>query len=205
MRSQESHEHPRWEVNIPIPFAMSVAPVTKEQYRNFDNEHASGRRDAVHQEGSEGADVLVTWYEAVSFCRWLSAKAEWAQGARLPLGEEWEFANRSVKNADRVLCDTESNKRSCGLLHGPETVWEWCGDPWQRNVVRGAHVEIAFREGWIIGDSLAGRVTRGWDGRTGEISPPAPSAPWTAHGFRVVLPKTPRIVKLTNDGHRHDG
>ncbi len=92
----QSNEHPRHEVTIARPFRCSVVPVTRTQYAAFDPEHPRGVWGAVPgKEFDHHPVVRVTWYEAISFCRWLSLIFPWARGARLPTEEEWEHACRA--------------------------------------------------------------------------------------------------------------
>ena len=63
---------------------------------------------------AEGGEPLtgVSWYAAVSFCRWL--------GARLPPGfDGWE-----------IRLPREDEWESCFLTAAGSVLWEWCDDPY---------------------------------------------------------------------------
>jgi len=79
-------ECPRHRVTVLKPFRLTAVPLTNAQYRAFDP--GRGRDEDLHPVTG------VTWFAAVSFCRWLARSFEWARGARLPTEEEWEFACR---------------------------------------------------------------------------------------------------------------
>ncbi len=70
----EKNEHPRHEVTIARPFRCGVVPVTQSQYAAFDPEHPIETWEGEPREELDHHPVGgVTWYEAVSFCRWLSS------------------------------------------------------------------------------------------------------------------------------------
>src|SRR6185295_2030859 len=89
-----NNEKPRHRVTIARSFAMSAVTVTNAQFQAFDPS-----REPIAWEGVPSVllhpVVDVTWYEAVTFCRWLASCFPWARGARLPLEEEWEHACRA--------------------------------------------------------------------------------------------------------------
>jgi formylglycine-generating enzyme required for sulfatase activity len=83
----DPNEHPRHEVAIERPFCCAAGPVTQRQYAAFDDQRKPSQ--------PHHPVVGVTWYEAVSFCRWLSGAFPWARGARLPTEPEWEYLCRA--------------------------------------------------------------------------------------------------------------
>lgn len=92
----------------PMPtFWMAAYPVTNRQFQAF-AEMEDGYRVADWWEGLERRPVpppprwsyanhpreRVNWYEAVAFCRWLTAKLGYV--VRLPTEQEWERAARGL-------------------------------------------------------------------------------------------------------------
>ncbi|MCE7914182.1 MAG: DUF4062 domain-containing protein [Nitrosomonas sp. PRO4] len=84
-------------------FRIALYPVTWIQYRAFINAEDGYRNEAWWQDlgKQSGPDRLlwsfanypvieVSWYDAVAFCRWLSAKSKLA--IRLPTEWEWQWA-----------------------------------------------------------------------------------------------------------------
>ncbi len=105
----DSDEHPQHQVTVKQPFRMAAVPVTGEQYAAFDPDHRSFHHDKVPDDHLPFHPVeSVTWYQAVSFCRWLAASFPWAKGVRLPTEEEWEYACRASTTTRYWSGDKES-------------------------------------------------------------------------------------------------
>ncbi len=147
-------EMPRHQVTIAQAFSLAAVPVTNAQFYEFDPSWEPFEGEGVpSEELLLHPAVNVTWYEAISFCRWLAGWFPWAQGARLPLEEEWEHAGRAgsetrywsgeeEKDLARVawydlerrshrVGEKEANPWGLYDIHG--NVWEWTLSPWTGN------------------------------------------------------------------------
>jgi formylglycine-generating enzyme required for sulfatase activity len=82
-------EAPRSELTVPA-FAIARTPITVAQWRLFAAQ--SGRHGAAALQPADHPIDGVSWEDASSFCRWLSARAGYA--VRLPTETEWERAAR---------------------------------------------------------------------------------------------------------------
>ena len=142
------------------PFSMANYPVTNQQFQVF-LKSADGYRNKEwwkdleqHREAArprwQEANCpreTVSWYEAVAFCRWLSAKTE--TGLRLPTEWEWQQAATGGdptreypwgKEWDGSRCNSDESRPSRttavglypaggtrqGVLDMAGNVWEWC-------------------------------------------------------------------------------
>jgi len=149
MGSPEHEEHrdhdegPRHRVKITRPFQMAAVPVTNAQYAAFDPGKEPYRFARVPEdELPHHPRVAVTWYEAVSFCRWLASCFEWARGCRLPTEAEWEYACRAGTETRYWSGDEESDLARVGWYDassGGRThrVGEKVANPWGLYDVHG--------------------------------------------------------------------
>lgn len=151
-------EKPAQRVFVP-EFQIARVPVTNAQYALFVADQnvkpPSGWPGGQPPKGKENHPVVeVSWYDAQTYCQWLSKKlgravrlpteAEWEKAARgdrdrreYPWGEAWkEFRCNS---SELGLGDTSSvalfrsGASPYGCLDMVGNVWEWCGTTWRES------------------------------------------------------------------------
>lgn len=166
-------EKPVHEVRIGQDFQMGRTEVTVRQFRAFTE--ATGYKTDAEQRGwantcpqpglhpnERGLDwrrpgfersddqpaVVISWNDAMAFCRWLSAQT--GRNVRLPTEAEWEYAARADGQEDSPsrLDETawyEGNASNGGHPVGTKrpnpwglydmqgNAWEWCLDVWRPN------------------------------------------------------------------------
>ena len=156
-----SDEGPQHRV-ITEPFWLGAVPVTNAQYAAFDPGQADEEHLASHPR------IGVTWYEAVSFCRWLGTLPGFVgTHPRLPVEEEWEVACRAgtstrfwrgndVADLSAVgWFDKNSDIRThrvggkpandFGLYDVHGNVLEWTASPWDGKRYQGRSIHEAYR------------------------------------------------------------
>jgi formylglycine-generating enzyme required for sulfatase activity len=176
-------ERPRHEVTIARPFRCGVVPVTHAQYAAFDPGHPVESWEGVARaELTQHPVIKTTWYEAVSFCRWLSSVFPWARGARLPAEEEWEYACRAgmecrywsgdseedlarvgwydVNSEDRTHRVGEKPANPWGLYDVHGNVWEWMLSPWMESY-EGREKGLTFDPSAVDADLAASEAPGG--------------------------------------------
>jgi len=204
-------EKPAHRVRITRPFYMAVTEVTNYQYELFEPRHKTLRgAEGVSKKDGE-AVVFVNWYDAQSFCRWLSH----AEGLpyRLPTEAEWEYACRAGTHTNfsfgdmppRVLRDkTRTGDLRTGWITGNPwglydmhgNVEEWCSD-WYGPYTGSRQKDPV---GYVGGDF---RVTRGGSHsthmyylRSANRMAALPETKTKLIGFRVVIGPAPESKPL---------
>ena len=166
----DSDEMPRHRVRISKGFQIGTYEVTIGQFKQF---IVAQRRDDLLTDSfisynrrisDDVAVVVVSWYDAQAFIRWLNKK-EGRHIYRLPTEAEWEYAARAgtdgiyawphgadagdyawfAENAGvvgkyaQVVGDKQSNRWGLYDMHG--NVWEWVQDWHSRKYYRNRSVK----------------------------------------------------------------
>lgn len=80
------NEGPRHPVTVPRPFAMAAHPITVQQL-------AAWRKTRVPPGEARYPAVMISWYDAVAYAKWLSGKT--GHRYRLPTEAQYEYAERA--------------------------------------------------------------------------------------------------------------
>ena len=217
----DADEHPRRRVTITRDFHLGVTEVTQSQYFRVIGDNPSwfspsggGRDDVRGVDVGELSVEMVTWDEAVEFCRRLADRPlERAHGRtyRLPTEAEWEYAARAgsttrfafgnaLGSADANIRDPQASTlrtrpvasyrpNAFGLydLHG--NVWEWTADRYE-----AAYYAASPQRDPPGPEEGTGRVVRGGDYRFESGMARSANRDFTrstrrdlGNGFRVVL------------------
>jgi formylglycine-generating enzyme required for sulfatase activity len=203
-------------------FALGRYPITNAQYQAFidaaDGYHDAGwwdystaaldwRAENDEPRGIEFGDgdyprTHITWYEAVAFCQWLSAKT--GDSIRLPTESEWQRAaqgddNRSFPWGDEwdgERCQNSLTAKHIGPTYVTEyagqgdspfgavdmagNVWEWCATKWSSGAdnLEGGDVRVLRGGSWFDDVQRYFRVTtrQSWN----------PDIRSDLRGFRIV-------------------
>jgi len=150
----QSDEFPLHTVELPDYF-MGRYPITNVEYKVFVDETRQNAptywKGNIIPEGLEHHPVVVvTWYDAVAYCDWLSKKtekeyrlpseAEWEKAARgvdgrlYPWGNNWNPAylnsDESGRGGTSEVGSYSQGKSPFSLLDMSGNVWEWTRTVW---------------------------------------------------------------------------
>jgi formylglycine-generating enzyme required for sulfatase activity len=169
--SGDNDERPVHEVRIDHDFWMGRTEVTVRQFRAFvaatgyktdaeqtgwantcpqpglhPNERGLDWRRPGFELGEDQPVAVVSWNDAMAFCRWLSEQT--GHSVRLPTEAQWEYAARAGGRQDssgrlQEAAWYEGNACDCahpvgtrqpnpwGLYDMQGNAWEWCLDVWR--------------------------------------------------------------------------
>jgi len=222
-------EQPRHRVKLTRPFEIGRYPVTVREFRAFvedagyktDEETGGGgyewklnpdldwRKPGFAQQDGHPM-VLISWNDAIAYCKWLSRKE--GTEYRLPTEAEWEYASRAGTTTRFCFGDDfeqlgeygwyhkhsgggthpvgQKKPNAWGLYDMHGNVWEWCADYWDENYYKQFVKKLAVDPTGPAGGS--GRVLRGgsWADRAGSCRAAfrnwdAPSNRYGGLGFRL--------------------
>ena len=205
----EKDERPAQQVRFEQPFYMGIYEVTQAQY-----EAVMGKNPSVFASPDFPVE-RVSWYDAVEFCKKLSART--GERIRLPTEAEWEYACRagsltpyffgsdesklgeyawtSANNNNRVSPVGVKKPNAWGLYDMHGNVWEWCQSLYKpypyraddgRENLDAPGPRVLRGGGWFQVPGGARSAFRAWG---------KPSAAQMYHGFRVVLIPWPAPAK----------
>jgi formylglycine-generating enzyme required for sulfatase activity len=198
------NEHPQRKVTLTRGFWMGESEVTQAQYRAVMGSNSS------HSKGDDLPVEMVSWHDAMEFCRKLSQKE--GKTYTLPTEAQWEYAARAGTDTAYCFGDDPSQlgeyawhrgntgsrthpvkmkkPNDFGLYDVHGNVWEWCLDWYQDSYNGLEHVDpLGPRSGQA-------RVARGgaWHAYAGpyrsavrEGYHPGARNCYLDVGFRVVL------------------
>ena len=194
----DSNEKPQHTLTLP-DFWIGKTPITNAQFRPFvegdgyrnqvywtevgwqwreqDKIIKPGYWDDTRWNGADYPVVGLSWFEAVAYCRWLSAQvghefrlpteAEWEKAACGTDGRIWPWGN--TWESGRCNSEEASLKRTtpvgqyptgaspCGALDMAGNVWEWCATKYGKGYPY--LLEDEWAEAYLEAD--AGRRLRG--------------------------------------------
>lgn len=214
---EDYDEAPIHRVTISHPFRMGVTEVTNAQYEQFRPEHKKLRGLRGFSSGDDEAVVMVSYDDAVAFCRWLSERE--GKTYRLPTEAEWEYACRAGKYYKFYMDDklpkvywknqeiasplkpvslqvAQTPPNAWGLYDMAGNVEEWCADWYGPYVPCEQADPVGYADGCY-------RVTRGGSHntptqylRSGNRAAMIPDDKFVHLGFRVVQADYPTTQPL---------
>ena len=118
---------------------------TRSQWKDWHPELEICWRSPGFSQGDDHPATCVSWYDAMAFCRWLSAQS--GEEIRLPSEAEWEYACRAgtrgsyagkiaamgwhrYNSGQRTHPVAQKQPNAWGLYDMHGNVWEWCRDMW---------------------------------------------------------------------------
>jgi len=173
-REEYEDEKPQFECTLNSkPYRIAKYPVTNRQFAAFVEDggyterwqncwtaagwHWKGERSGPEKLGDVFANhpvVGVSWFEAVAFCNWFSARsdckvslpseAQWERAARHTDGRKYPWGNAEEAAIRCNMCNTgikstsvvgifPSGKAECGACDMVGNVLEWCCSKWLRS------------------------------------------------------------------------
>jgi formylglycine-generating enzyme required for sulfatase activity/class 3 adenylate cyclase len=158
--------------------------------------------------------IGLSWYECVTYCRWLSAEtgqlyrlpteAEWEKGARgvdgrvYPWGNEFEASRLNAREGNQQVCTSTpvgiypTGVSPFGLYDCAGNVWEWCATRWKKSYPYDAYQD-EWQTDYLEGQNLRVMRSGSWNYKA-EVTRCAyrfkfQPYGWTDRGgFRVVSP-----------------
>lgn len=112
----DANEYPMARVKIERPFWMAATEISLQQYQQFDPNHRNGYYDQHYKDQVRPGYLMdnpqlpvirVSWQQAMSFCRWLSART--GKHVTLPTEAQWEWACRAGASTPMFYGDLNSD------------------------------------------------------------------------------------------------